>query len=85
MAQYQTGFVKWDSARLHSISIHVQFSINNSSREGLKYTVLIFEDSAKLAGGWSTEHSLNKWKKQVAFGCDSRSYIIQPHLHRKYL
>lgn len=51
MAQYQTGFVKWDSARLHSISNHVQFSINNSSREGLKYTVLIFEDSAKLAGG----------------------------------
>lgn len=77
-------FVKWDSARLHSLSAHVQFSINNC-REGLKYTALKFADSAKLAGGWSTVHNLNKWKKQPAFGCDSRSNIIQPHLHRKNL
>lgn len=74
MVQCQTVFVKWDSARLHSISARVQFSINNSN-EGLKYTVLKFADSTKLAGGWSTEHSLNKWKKQSAFGCDSRSNI----------
>lgn len=65
------------------MSAHVQFSINNS-REGLKYTLLKFADCAKLAGGWSAEHSLNKWKKP-AFGCDSRSSIIQVHLHRKNL
>lgn len=81
MVQCQT--VKWDSARLHSISAHVQFSINNC-REGLKYTVLKFADSVKLAGG-GAQNSLNEWKKQSAFGCDSRSNIIQSHLHRKNL